>query len=436
MNNYRLVKNTGWKEVEVNGEKQDIPSDWDINNLNTLCDVRDGTHDSPKFKEKGIPFITTKNLVNGKIDFSSAKFISEEDHNNFIKRSKVDNGDILTGMIGTVGNPIMVQNKTIDFSIKNVGLIKTKNKINQQFLFFVFSKTLEQEKTKSDGGVLKFMTLGELRRIELFYPSLSQQSAIADILSAQEAIVSDIESLIAKYESRFQYLSEELLYGRLRVKEVDGQTVIYKNAEDNWKEVEINGEMKSIPMDWEVETIGKTIPLNMGNTPKKEADNYNGDLPWITISNLTEKYIRNYTAKINKNKNIRLFPKGTLLISFKMSVGKCGFTTEDSAINEAIMGIQQKDTNDNLKYLYYSLPTIFSNNAMPNGQGLLLLNQEKIKSLNYVQPSFAEQLLLAKTLEKQEKLVEAQKEFLNKEKQKFDWLLDNLLSGQYLIKEV
>ena len=73
---------------------------------------------------------------------------------------------------------------------------------------------------------------------------------------------------------------------------------------------------------------------------------------------------------------------------------------------------------------------------MPNGQGLLLLNQEKIKSLNYVQPSFAEQLLLAKTLEKQEKLVEAQKEFLNKEKQKFDWLLDNLLSGQYLIKEV
>jgi type I restriction enzyme S subunit len=89
-----------------------------------LAEVKDGTHESPKYHSAGIPFITSKNLVDGNIDFSNVNYISETDHESFSRRSNVEDGDILFGMIGTIGNPVRVQ-KDREFSIKNVALIKS-----------------------------------------------------------------------------------------------------------------------------------------------------------------------------------------------------------------------------------------------------------------------------------------------------------------------
>lgn len=208
---------------------------------------------------------------------------------------------------------------------------------------------------------------------------------------------------------------------------------LVKNTE--WKEVEINGEEKKVPIDWNIDTIGSSIKLNMGNTPKKELDNYSGDLPWITISNLTEKNIEQYTAKIKKTKNVKIFPKGTLLISFKMSVGKAGFTTEDSAINEAIMGIKPTDTINNIDYLYYCLPNVFISNAMPNGQGLLLLNQDKINNLNYIIPPIFQQLSIASILSQQESIIQDIENLISKYESRFQYISEKLLSGKIRVKE-
>ena len=102
---------------------------WQVVRLGEAFDARDGTHESPNYLSKGIPFITSKNLKGDSIDFSNVNYISDENHLNFSKRSKVNNGDILFGMIGTIGNPIIV-NTDKDFSIKNVALIKQNNKVN------------------------------------------------------------------------------------------------------------------------------------------------------------------------------------------------------------------------------------------------------------------------------------------------------------------
>ena len=120
-NTYQQKKNSNWKTVK----------------LGDICDVRDGTHESPKYLPKGIPFITSKHLKNNRIDFSNVKFISIEDHKSFSKRSKVDDGDILFGMIGTIGNPVVVD-KDREFSIKNVALFKQNNKIINFFFFKSF----------------------------------------------------------------------------------------------------------------------------------------------------------------------------------------------------------------------------------------------------------------------------------------------------------
>ena len=117
----------------------DIPDKWKWAKFRDVVDVRDGTHDTPKYQISGVPLVTSKNLRNGTIDFNNVKYISEEDHIEISKRSKVEKGDILFAMIGTVGNPAIVGNDSI-FSIKNVALFKPlyDSKLNFEFLYYLF----------------------------------------------------------------------------------------------------------------------------------------------------------------------------------------------------------------------------------------------------------------------------------------------------------
>lgn len=75
--------------------------DWKEKILYDITDVRDGTHDSPKYVSFGYPLVTSKNLTkDGKLDFTDISYITENDYNEINKRSKVHIGDILFGMIG------------------------------------------------------------------------------------------------------------------------------------------------------------------------------------------------------------------------------------------------------------------------------------------------------------------------------------------------
>lgn len=82
----------------------------EFRNLCDVFDVRDGTHDSPKFIDNDeYALVTSKNLMpNGTIDLTNVSYISESDYIEINRRSKVDIGDLLFAMIGTIGNPTIV----------------------------------------------------------------------------------------------------------------------------------------------------------------------------------------------------------------------------------------------------------------------------------------------------------------------------------------
>lgn len=103
-----------------------------------IMDVRDGTHDSPKYiTDGGFPLVTSKNIKNNIIDFENTNYISEEDYTKINQRSEVLNGNIIMPMIGTVGNPVLV-NTNKKFAIKNVALFKLANneKIDSKFFYY------------------------------------------------------------------------------------------------------------------------------------------------------------------------------------------------------------------------------------------------------------------------------------------------------------
>ena len=202
-----------------------VPEGWAWCRFGNYIDVRDGTHDSPKYVETGYPFVTSKNLINGKIDFSNVQYISEQDHKNYIQRSHVEDNDILFAMIGSIGNPVLIK-KDREFSIKNVALFKAyeKEQTDMKFVLLFLLWIQEDLKKIAKGGMQPFIPLNLFRR-EIFIP--------LPPLSEQQRIVEKIEEIFAQIDL-------------LEQNKVDLQTAV-KQAKSKILDLAIHG--KLVPQD-------------------------------------------------------------------------------------------------------------------------------------------------------------------------------------------
>ena len=203
--------------IEMFGDPSTNPNKFKVHSLGSICDVRDGTHDSPKYESSGFPLVTTKNLRNGVIDFTDVNLISETDYTAINKRSKVDKGDILMPMIGTIGSPILVCIEP-NFAIKNMALIKfTKDSPHSQFILS-FLKSAAFEKlvaSESKGGTQKFLSLGAIRGLQIPVPPRTLQKEFTTAMEAvQLQIIRTLNSLSAM-EILFSSLQHRAFRGEL-----------------------------------------------------------------------------------------------------------------------------------------------------------------------------------------------------------------------------
>ena len=169
------------KDVDITEEIPfDLPASWIWTRFHSIIDVRDGTHDTPKYVQQGYPLITSKNLINGKLDFSTAKMISREDYIEINKRSNVDEGDILFAMIGSIGNPVKVI-KTKEFAIKNMALFKPyTSAISMSYVYYFLVLSQDIMRKQAAGGVQQFVSLNFLRNYLISIPPLAEQKRIVE----------------------------------------------------------------------------------------------------------------------------------------------------------------------------------------------------------------------------------------------------------------
>ena len=173
----------GSEEVCIDEELPfEIPSGWSWSRLGTCLDVRDGTHDTPRYVSEGVPLVTSNNLSNGRIDFSTAKLISREDSQAINQRSKVDSGDIMYAMIGSIGNPVLYQG-TDEFSIKNMALFKNiPAGMYMEYVYWFLVLAQEDMRKAASGGVQAFVSLGYLRNYLIPVPPIAEQKRICDTI--------------------------------------------------------------------------------------------------------------------------------------------------------------------------------------------------------------------------------------------------------------
>ena len=179
----RIKKEKPLPEISDDEIPFDIPESWKWVRMAEIIDVRDGTHDTPKYVTDGVPLVTSKNLVCGKIDFESTKLISHQDAEMINMRSAVNDNDILFAMIGTIGNPVLVK-KDREFAIKNMALFKAINKqlFNMNYLLLFLSNEQHEMKKKASGGVQSFVSLKFLRNYLIPLPPFAEQKRIVQKL--------------------------------------------------------------------------------------------------------------------------------------------------------------------------------------------------------------------------------------------------------------
>lgn len=157
-----------------------------------------------------------------------------------------------------------------------------------------------------------------------------------------------------------------------------------------------------VPRHWEVIKLKYKYHFQTGATPNTgKKENFEGELKWANISDLNGSVVYDTTKHINKEAaskcSMNISPKGSLMYSFKLSVGTVAFCGEDMYTNEAIASfIPQK--ND-LKYLFYCAPIFIIHNANRNIYNAPLLNQELIKNALICLPSLNEQTAIVTYLD-------------------------------------
>lgn len=245
--------------MEIAEMKIKLPSGWKVDQCKNIIDVRDGTHDTPKYCSSGYPLVTSKNLKPEGIDFSTVSYIAEEDHYEISKRSKVDRGDILFAMIGTIGNPVIV-NVDTEFFIKNVALFKfSKSSIDAKYFKYLLETPIitQQLDCGQRGGTQKFVSLKVLRDMLIPYPPLEEQHRIAAILDKADAVRRKRQQAIA--------LTEELLRSAF---------------------LEMFGDPVTNPKGWEVVALGNISKIQGGLQVTSQRNTNPLEAPYLRVANV------------------------------------------------------------------------------------------------------------------------------------------------------
>jgi type I restriction enzyme, S subunit len=258
----------GYKQTEIGV----IPEDWEISTLGDISKkITDGTHYTPIYVISGVPFYSVETVTND--DFSKTKFISEEEHQNLIKRCKPERGDILMTRIGTLGIT-----KRIDWDCDasiyvSLCLLKPNGVLDYSYVGeYSKSQLFVKEVVKRSllGATPKKINMNRIGEIPIIHPSDANECLeIAEVLSHSGAQIQALEYLISKKRDIKQGTMQELLTGKTR--------------------------LPGFTDEWETHKIGELVSVKTGDKDTQDRVQ-EGNYPFFVRSQKVER-INSYSYK-------------------------------------------------------------------------------------------------------------------------------------------
>lgn len=365
-------------EVEWIGE---IPEGWDISKVKYIGRYINGYAFKPdQWGQDGLPIIRIQNLSGSS---ESINYFDGKISDDYL----IDDGDILISWSATLGAFIWNYgkgwlNQHIFKAIPNV------QKTHKSYFFHLMKIAMLNMSSDKHGSAMQHVTNQIFGNFQVPLPSLSEQKLIADFLDEKCA---EIDNLSEDIQKQIDILND---YKKSVI-----TRAVTKGLNPNVKKKD-SGQLHigDIPEEWEIVRVKDVFKMQSGFTPDSKRTDYYDDVNgfnWVTIADINKKSDLPETTKSKISKKYieafhpRMAKAGSLLYSFKLSIGQVAFVKKDTYTNEAIISFSCKDTR-NLRFLKYS-SSLIEYNANTNIYGSKILNQQLIGNAHITLPPIDEQ---------------------------------------------
>jgi restriction endonuclease S subunit len=246
---------------------------------------------------------------------------------------------------------------------------------------------------------------------------------------------------LANFLDKYEIPIPSLLVQKKIVEQLD---ILSQNIQTSKQQIE---ESKKI-LKYYVETMtlwddtkkmGDICDLKIGGTPRRDTNKYwdNGNNIWVSVSELNHNVIMDSKEKITddgvKNSNVKLIKKDSILMSFKMSVGKKAIAGTDLYTNEAIVSMNGKNNIISNKYIYHLIDQFdFSEACSSIGGGNL--NKEKIENLKIKVPSLEKQKQIVSYCDNIDETIKIMKNKIYNNEQLMKFIIETYLNNKVQIE--
>jgi type I restriction enzyme S subunit len=200
--------------VEMFGDPVTNPLGWEETTIGDSCYyVKDGPHVSPDYvtSDEGVPFISVRNIINGYIDWSTAKYVSENDYNAFIKKCNPQKGDILYSKGGTTGIAKYVDTDLRFVNWVHLAVLKFDNNLNGVFFENMLNSAFcyEQSQRLTKGIANRDLVLGSMKKIEFYLPPIDLQNQFANFVLHVDKLKVEAQKSLDEMQVLFDSLMQK-----------------------------------------------------------------------------------------------------------------------------------------------------------------------------------------------------------------------------------
>ena len=216
---------------------REIPHNWDISKFGDLAKITCGIAATPEYVDAtvGVPFLSARNVQNGRLDLKYFQYIPIELHKKLTKNTKPQKGDILLTRVGAGIGDAAVVNIDFDFSIYvSLTLIKCGKKLDSEFVTLLLRTSYYRYLATRDqfaGGGVQNLNVQMVKEYPIIVPPLAEQQKIAQILSTWDKGIAVTEQLLANSQQQKKALMQQLLTGKKRLLDENGA-----RFEGEWEE--------------------------------------------------------------------------------------------------------------------------------------------------------------------------------------------------------
>ena len=389
-------KQTKFKQTEI-GE---IPEDWNLKTVNDVVESASTGLDAIKrapivLDNTGIKCLRIQDVSQEK-NYSDWGYCKVTDNN--YKKFHLYKGDILIARTGASVGVNKILNRDFD-AVFNNGLIRIKvnSEVLPLFLFYnLQSLRFNQHIDSISQGTSTQpnIQIKSLLGFNITLPDISEQQEIVDILAS----LNDKMRLNKKMNKTLEKIGKTLFkhwFVDFEFPNENGKP--YKSCGGKM----VDSELGKIPEGWEVKQLSDVSNISIGRTPPRLQSEWFStnpqDVKWISIKDMAgnDVYIHK-TAEYLTNNAVSKFripkiPKNTVIVSFKLTVGRVSITTEEMLSNEAIAHIKISNKNLTPEFIYLYLKSFDYSSLGTTSSIATAVNSKSIRSIPLIVPE--EQLL-------------------------------------------